>query len=146
MCSLARPIRLIHIQTAAGARGEGSFFRKLFLPLFLSSNPLLTPLNIPKVDDLVLGQIVASNVGQWKVPLQQGGDPGFFMPLVLHIFAEPLFSLVIIMMRNLPESVPFAPELLLLHLVAVAQQRCALPFPGIGGRSLIGGLALTAGD
>ena len=52
---------------------------------------------LPKVDDLVLGQIVTSNVGQWKVPLQQGGDPDFFMPLELHIFAEPPFSLVVIL-------------------------------------------------
>ena len=54
-CSLARPISLIQIQTVASARGEGSFFRKLFFPLFpsLSFNPVLTPLNIPKVDDLV---------------------------------------------------------------------------------------------
>ena len=110
VCSLAGPIRLIHIQTAAGARGEDSFFCKLFLPLFHSFDPLLTPLNIPKVDDIVLGQIVASNV------------------------------------CNLPESVHFALELLLLHLLAVAQQRCALPFPGSGGGSLIRGLAMTAGD
>ena len=67
-------------------------------------------LNILKVNDLVLGKIEASNVEQWKVQLPQGDDPGFFMPLVLHIFAKPLFSLVIITMRNLPESVHFYAE------------------------------------
>ena len=44
--------------------------------------------NIPQADDLVLGKVVASNVGQWKVPLQslhQAGDlwPCFLVPLVL---------------------------------------------------------------
>ena len=86
----------------------------------------------------------ARNVGLWKVPLKQGGDPGFFIPLVTHKFAKPLFSLVIIMMNNLPQSVHFAPELLLLHLVAIAQQWCSLPFPGIRGRSLIGGQQMAA--
>ena len=33
-------------------------------------------------------QLVASDVGQWKVPLQQARDPGFLMPLVLHVFAN----------------------------------------------------------
>ena len=128
-CSLAWPISLIQIQTAC-ARGQGSFFHKLFLPLFLSLNRLLTQLNIPKVDDLVLGKIIASNFGQKKVPLQQGGDLVSsclsVSSLVLHIFAQPLFSLVITMMHNLFESVHFAQELLLLHLVAVAQQWCTI--------------------
>ena len=41
------------------------------------------------LDDLVFGKAVASDVGQWKVPLQQAHDPAFLMPLVLHVFAEP---------------------------------------------------------
>ena len=47
-------------------------------------------MTIPNVDGIVLGKVVASNVGQWKVPLQQAHDPDFLMPLVLHVFAEPL--------------------------------------------------------
>ena len=39
------------------------------------------------VDDIVLGKVVAINDGQWKVLLQQAHDPGFLMPLVLHVFA-----------------------------------------------------------
>ena len=34
-----------------------------------------TPLSIPKVDNSVLGKVVAP--GQWKVLLQQAHDPGF---------------------------------------------------------------------
>ena len=37
-------------------------------------------------------------------------DPGFLMPLVLHVLAEPLFLLVVLMMRSLPASVHFALE------------------------------------
>ena len=79
-----------------GAQREGSFFRQLFLPLFLSFDCVLTPLNIPNADDFVFGKVVASNVGQWKVPLQKGSDPFFLMSLVFHVFAEPLFLLVVV--------------------------------------------------
>ena len=41
------------------------------------------PLNVPKVDDLVLGKVVASYVGQWKVQLQQAGDPGFLWKFLM---------------------------------------------------------------
>ena len=47
------------------------------------------------VDNLVLGKVVTSDVGQWKV---QARDPVFLMPLLLHVFAELLFRLVIFMM------------------------------------------------
>ena len=53
------------------------------------------------------------------MPLQQARDPGFFMPLVLHVFAESLFRLVVVIMCNLlvPESVHFAQELRVFSLV-----------------------------
>ena len=76
---------------ATGARRERSFFRLLSLLLFLCFNRPLTPLKVPKVDELVLGKVVASEFGQWKVPLQQQGEPGFLMPLVLHVLAKSLF-------------------------------------------------------
>ena len=38
-------------------------------------------------------KVVASDVGQWKVPLHKARDPGFFMPLVLHVFAKSFFRL-----------------------------------------------------
>ena len=64
------------------------------------------PLNmIPSLDDLVLGKVVANNVGQWKVPLEPCSDPCFLMSLALHVFAEPLFLLVDVKMCSLPESV-----------------------------------------
>ena len=62
---LPRPISLINIQTATCVRRERSFFHLLSLLLFLCFNRPLTPLNVPKVDDLVLGKVVASDVGQW---------------------------------------------------------------------------------
>ena len=65
-----------------------------------------------------LGQVVASYVGQWNVPLQQGSDPCFLMSLVLDVFAEPLFCRIVVKMRNLTESVYFAQELRLLLLMA----------------------------
>ena len=114
----SQAINLIKLQTAVCARREGSSFRQLFLPLFLSFDCTLTPLNIPNVDDLVLGKVVASNVGQWKVPLQKGRDPCFLMSLVLHVFAEPLFRLVVVKMCNLPEPAHFAQELCLLRIIA----------------------------
>ena len=77
------------------------------------------PPNLSNIDDLVLGKVVASYVGQWKVPLQQGSDPCFLMSLVLHVFAKPLFSLVIVKMHNLPESVHFAEEPLFLLLISL---------------------------
>ena len=43
---------------------------------------------IPNSDDLVLGKVVASYVGQWNEPLQQRSDPCFLMSLVPHVFAE----------------------------------------------------------
>ena len=55
---------VINLHIAAGARRVGSFFRQLFLPPFLSFNCPLTHLNIPNVDDLVLGKVVANNDGQ----------------------------------------------------------------------------------
>ena len=54
---------LTNLQTAAGLLCEGSFHCKLFLPLFLSFDCQPAPLNIPNIDDLVLGKVVASNVG-----------------------------------------------------------------------------------
>ena len=114
---LPRPISLINIQTASGVRRERSFFRLLSLLLFLCFNRPLTPLKVPKVDELVLGKVVASEFGQWKVPLQQQGEPGFLMPLVLHVLAKSLFCLVLVMMRNVPESAHFAQELRILLLV-----------------------------
>ena len=117
---------LINLQTAAGAGRKGSFLRQLFLPLFLSFDCPLTLLNIPNVDDLVLGKIAASNVGQWKMPLQQCSDPCFLMSLVLHVFAEPLFRLVVVKMCNFPESVHFAQKLRLLLLMARMQLPGAL--------------------
>ena len=39
---------------------------------------------------------------------QQARDPGFHMLLVLHVFAKPLFCIVVVMMCNIPESVHFA--------------------------------------
>ena len=69
-------------------------------------------LKIPKVDDFTFGKVVASNIGQWTVPVQPAChtacDPVFLMPL--HVLAEPLFCLVAVMMSNLPESAHFAPE------------------------------------
>ena len=115
---ISQAINLTKLQTAVCARREGSFFRQLFLPLFLSIDCTLTPLNIPNVDDLVLGKVVASNVGQWKVPLQKGRDPRFLMSLVLHVFAEPLFRLVVVKMCNFPEPAHFAQELCLLRIIA----------------------------
>ena len=73
------------------AQREGSFFRQLFLPLVLIFDCTLTPLNIPNVDYLILGKVVASNVEQWKVPLQNGRDPYFLMSLALHVFVGKLF-------------------------------------------------------
>ena len=50
---------------------------------------------------------------------------------VLHVFAEPLLHLVVVIMCNLPECVHFAPELRVLSLV----QQGALLIQSIGGRS-----------
>ena len=63
---------LTNLQIAAGARREGSFYRWPFLTLFLSFNCPLTPVNILNVDDLVLGKVVAINVGHyWRRGLLQ---------------------------------------------------------------------------
>ena len=51
-------------------------------------------LNIPNVDDLFLGNIIVSHVGQWNVPLKQRSDPCFLMSLVFYVFAEPLRALL----------------------------------------------------
>ena len=91
-------------------RTESSSFTSCF---FLSFSAL-----IPNLDDLSLGKVVASYVGQWNVPLQQGSDPCFLMSLVLDVFAEPLFCRIVVKMRNLTESVYFAQELRLLLLMA----------------------------
>ena len=139
---LPRPISLMNIQTATCVWRECSFFHLLSLLLFLCFNRPLTPLNVPKVDDLVLGKVVASNVGQYKVQLQQAGDPGFLMPLVLYVLAKPLFCLVVVMMSNFSESAQFEQELSILLLV---QRQGTLLIQTIWGRSLRGGsLALTA--
>ena len=69
-----RPISLMNIQTVTCVRREHSFFHLLSLLLFLCFNSPLTPLNVPKVDDLFLGKVVASDVGKWKVLLQHAGD------------------------------------------------------------------------
>ena len=138
---LPRPISLMNIQTATCVRRESSFFHLLSLLLFLCFIRPLTPLNLPKVDNLVLGKVVACHVGQWKVSLQQTGDPGFLMPLVLHVLAKPLFSLVVVMMRNFSESAHFAQGLSILLLV---QRRGTFLIQRIRGRSLRGSLALTA--
>ena len=66
---LPGPISLINYQNAAGAQCERCFSRQLIPPIFLSFNHPLTPLNTPKVDAIVLGKVVAIDVGQWKVPL-----------------------------------------------------------------------------
>ena len=34
---------------------------------------------IPNLDDVVLGKLVSSYVGQWNVPLKQGSDPWFLI-------------------------------------------------------------------
>ena len=114
---LPRPISLMNIQTATCVRRERSFFHLLSLLLFLCFNRPLTPLNVPKVDDLVLGKVVASDVGQWKVPLQQAGDPGFLMPLVLRVHAKPLFRLIFVMRHNFSESAHFVQKLSILVLL-----------------------------
>ena len=130
---ISQAISLMNLQTVVCMRQEGSFFclSQLFLPLFLSFDCTLTPLNIPNVDDLVLGKVVASNVGQWKVPLQKGSDPCFLMSLVLHVFAEPLFSLVVVKMSNLPEVAHFAQELCLFSIIARVELQGALCIQGI---------------
>ena len=73
---------------------------------------------------------MASDVGLWKVPLKQSRNPYFLVPLVLHLFSERLFLLVVLLMCNLPESVHFAPELCILFLVVRTQRRGALPSQG----------------
>ena len=73
---------------------------------------------------------MASDVGLWKVPLKQSRNPYFLVPLVLHLFSERLFLLVVLLMCNLPESVQFAPELCILFLVVRTQRRGALPSQG----------------
>ena len=65
----------MNIQTVTCVRRVLSFFHLLSLLLFFCFNCPLMPLNVPKVDDLVLGKVVVSDVGQWKVPLQQADDP-----------------------------------------------------------------------
>ena len=49
------------------------------------------------------------------------------------------------MMRDLPKSFHFAPELCILFLIAGTQRRGPLPFRSISGGSKIAGFALTAG-
>ena len=51
---------------ATGVRRERSFFRLLSLLFFLCFNSPLTLLNVPKVDDLVFGKVVASDVDSGK--------------------------------------------------------------------------------
>ena len=51
--------RHVTISDASAASIADSFFQH-------------TPLNIPKVDDLVLGKVAASDVGLWKVPGPKG--------------------------------------------------------------------------
>ena len=53
---------LTKLQTAAST---GSFYCKLFLPLFLSFDCQSAPLNIPNVYDLVMGKVVASNISRY---------------------------------------------------------------------------------
>ena len=66
---LPRPISLMNIQIAPGVRRERSYFHLLSLILFLSLLQSSSyALNVPKVDDLVLGKVIASDIGQWKVP------------------------------------------------------------------------------
>ena len=43
------------------------------------------------------------------------------MPLVLHVFAESLFRLVVVIMCNLPEAVHVAPELRVLSMGQLLQ-------------------------
>ena len=60
--------------------------------------------NFPKIDDFVLGKdskVIASDVGQWKVPPQQECGPCSLVPLVLHVFAKPLLLFIVVMMCNL---------------------------------------------
>ena len=103
------------------------------------------PLIIPYVDDLVWSKVVSSKVGQLKVPLQQCSEPCFLMSLIPHLFAKPLFCLVVVKMHNLPESVHFAQELCLLVLMAKIQRQEALQIQGISWKSNICCLALIAG-
>ena len=67
-----------------------------------------------KADDLVLGPWARSKpaiIGSGKcllLPQQQALDPNFLVPLVLLVFAEPLFCLVLVMMMcNLSEQFNF---------------------------------------
>ena len=91
-----------NIQTTAAVWHELSFFFDSCFFLFLSFNCQLTPQNIPKVDDLVFGKVLAR--GHWKVSLQQVCDLCILVSPVspiLCIFAKPFFCLVIVMMCNL---------------------------------------------
>ena len=121
-------------QNAAGARGSHSFW-----PAFSTSlSCLLTPLNIPKVDDLVLGMVVPSDVRKRKVPRLYARDPSFFLRLVFDIFLNPLFRrnpsrrVVVLMISNLPESFHFEQSLAFWFVLTAGER--------------IGVSALTGGD
>ena len=84
------------------------FFCQLFRPLFLNLvcplTQLVTPLNIPKVNDLVLGKIVPRDVEKGERLLQEAGDPCFLLCLILEILLKPLFCLFLATMCILQES------------------------------------------
>ena len=79
---------------------------------------------------------MASDVGLWKVPLKQSRNPYFLVPLVLHLFSERLFLLVVLLMCNLPELFHFilVQELNILPIIAAThwqQWQGPLPFQGM---------------
>ena len=71
---------------------------------------------------------------QWKATLQQAGDPGFLMPLVLRVVAKPHFRPFVVMMCDFSESAHFAPELCIPPPSAKARPLCCLALTA-GGRS-----------
>ena len=92
-------------------------------------------------------KVVASDVGQWKVPLQQARDPVFFMPLVLYVFAKSFFSLwqgaaaaaVLSLRARAPHSLPSAAARRLADKGSAELRRCLILTAG--GRSSVSVLA-----
>ena len=140
-CTEKRGQRIAHQQVRCSdvhlnvSLAVSSTLSQLWLPLTL--------LNIPNVDDLVLGKVVASCVGQCNVPLLQGRDPCFLMSHVLHVLAEPLSCRVVVKMRNRPESVHFAQELHLLLLTTWMHWSC-ITITGSAGGALSGPMTACA--
>ena len=143
---------IINIQTAADAllcyASAASFANCFFLsysaPYFLQSSSYAS--EQPKRRWSCLGQGCSKRC--WTVESAAAGTWSWFshgrlipLRLVFHVFAKLLFSLVVVMMCNPPESVHFALELCYLSLV---QLWGALLIQGIGWRILSCCLALTA--